>query len=84
MKKGIKELGLAGIAILGAIGLAAKLDTDKSAKYKNQNEITETQTQEEKQNYSLCIVSGLAAGVTILYVISEISKDAQRRNYQTN
>jgi len=82
MRKGIKELGLAGIAILGVIGLATKLDMENN-NYQKQTEVREI-TQEEKQNYSLCIASGLAVGVTLMYVISEISKDAQRRNYQTN
>jgi len=82
MKKGIKELGLAGIAILGVIGLATKLDMENN-NYQKQTEVREI-TQEEKQNYSLCIASGLAVGVTLMYVISEISKDAQRRNYQAN
>jgi len=82
MRKGIKELGLAGIAILGVIGLATKLDMENN-NYQKQTEVREI-TQEEKQNYSLCIASGLAVGVTLMYVISEISKDAQRRNYQAN
>jgi len=78
MRKGIKELGLAGIAILGVIGLATKLDMENN-NYQKQTEVREI-TQEEKQNYSLCIASGLAVGVTLMYVISEISKNAQRRN----
>jgi ABC-type polysaccharide/polyol phosphate export permease len=80
MRENVRKIGLVGIAILAVMGLATKLNMENNT-HQKQIEILETKTQEEKQNYALYLASGLAVGVTIAYVISEISKDVvQKRN----
>ncbi|HUS48602.1 MAG TPA: hypothetical protein VMZ91_00415 [Candidatus Paceibacterota bacterium] len=80
MREIIKETGLALIAICALTGLATKLDIENNNPYQNQIEIHETKTQEEKQNRAFYLASGLAAGVTIAYLVHEISRDKQRGN----